>query len=312
MKVDGAVLKKLSHGELSSTIEKLQYVGKLSAEQIWDAIKDDIETLSVKCDTAIRRSGKVTWKRDVEVVASLPVRWFLSGGFKVTVGLFNGPSRRGTLSEDKKLRRALSRDMIELRFPVEKSALQNVDYFVVELRHPQYPSAMTFASASPYVDMTPAKMIGLSLPGKFAADRLCEDLSLYEARICGKEFRRAFAGSGAVALGSNVSDSKWEMEFSKVFKNIKKVGIGENPVGVKYVKAVEIKDGDLIVKYENNGEQPIKPKVSVFLLSKYGSIISRVDDVWRFKNIAPGGNDKSTTFKLPAFEGVKYIDVETE
>lgn len=312
VKVDGAALKKLSHSELSSTIERLQYVGKLSAEQIWDAIKDDIETLSLKCDTAIRRSGTVTWKRDMEVVACIPVRWFLSGGFKVTVGLLNGQSRRVTLTEDKKLRRALSRDMIELRFPVEKAALQNVDSFVIEFRHPQYPSSMTFASASSYVDTAPAKAIGLSLPGKFASDRLCEDLSLYEVRICGKEFRRTFVGSGAVAFGSNVSDSEWEMEFSKVFTNIKKVGIGESPVDVKYVKAVEIKDGDLIIKYENNGDQPIKPKVSVFLLSKYGSIVSRVDDIWRLKKIAPGVNDKSATFTVPAFEGVKYIDVEAE
>ena len=115
-----------------------------------------------------------------------------------------------------------------------------------------------------------------------------------------------------MAFGSNVSDSKWEMKFSKVFTNIKKVGIGESPVDVKYVKAVEIKDGDLIIKYENNGDQPIKPKVSVFLLSKYGSIVSRVDDIWRLKKIAPGVNDKSATFTVPAFEGVKYIDVEAE
>ena len=312
VKVDGATLKKLAHGELSSTIEKLQYVGKLSAEQIWNAIKDDIETLSLKCDTSIRRSGKVTWKRDMELVARIPVRWFLSGGFKVTVGLLDGASRRATLAEDKKLRRAISSDMIELRFPVEKSALQNVDSFVLEFRHPQYPSAMTFASASPYVDTSPAKMIGLSLPGKFAADRLCEDLSLYEVRICGKEFRRVFDGSGAVAFGGNVQDSEWAAEFSKVFKNLKEMKDGVNLIGMGYVKAVEIEKGNLVMRYENEGEQPIKPKVSVFLLNKYGSIISRFDDVWRFKKIAPGDKGKSAAFKLPFDEAVKYFDVEVE
>ena len=102
------------------------------------------------------------------------------------------------------------------------------------------------------------------------------------------------------------------MKDGHLFKNIKKVGIGENPIDVKYVKAVEINDGDLTITYENKGEQPVKPKVSVFLLSKYGSIVSRFDDVWRFKKIAPGGNDKSSAFKLPAVEGVMYIDVEIE
>ena len=150
------------------------------------------------------------------------------------------------------------------------------------------------------------------MPGKFATDRLGEDLSLYEIKICGKEFRRTFSGSGAAAFGTNVLDSDWESEFSKVFRNLKTMKDGSNLMGIGYVKAVEIEEGNLVVKYENGGEQPIKPKVSVFLLSKYGSIISRFDDVWRFKKIAPGGNDKSAAFKLPAAEGVRYIDVEAE
>ena len=310
--VDGPDLKRLAHGELSSTIEKLQFVGKLSAEQILDAVRDDVDMLSLKCDTSIRRSGKVAWRRGVELAARIPVRWFLSGSFKVTIGLMDGKTRRETLMEDRKLRRAFGSDIIEVRFPVEKSALQNVDSFVLEFRHPQYPSAMTFASASPYIDSAPAKMIGLSLPGKFAADRLCEDLSLYEIKICGKKFRRTFGGSGSAAFGANESDSEWEVEFSKVFKNLKKVKDGENLIGIGYVKAVEIGKGNLVIKYENGGEQPIKPKVSVFLLSKYGSIVSRFDDVWRFKKIAPGSNDKSPAFKLPAVDGVRYIDVEAE
>ena len=155
-------------------------------------------------------------------------------------------------------------------------------------------------------------MIGLSLPGKFAADRLCEDLSLYELRICGKVFRRVFDGSGAVAFGGNVQDSEWAAEFSKVFKNLKKLKDGVNPIDIGYVKAVENEKGNLVIRYENEGEQPIKPKVSVFLLNKYGSIISRFDDVWRFKKIAPGGKGESATFKLPAVNGVLYIDVEIE
>ncbi len=310
--VDGTDVKKMAQGELSSTIEKLQYVGKLSAEQIWNAVRDDVETLSLKYETTIRRTGTVSWTRDLELVARIPVRWFLSGGFKVTVGLLSGPSRRATLVENKKLRRAHSSDMIELRFPVEKSALLNVDSFVLEFRHPQYPSAMTFASASPYVDTTPAKVIGLTLPGKFAADRQCDDLSLYEVRVCGKEFRRAFGGSGAVVFSSDVSDSEWEKEFSKVFKNLKKAKEGMNPFDVGYVKAVEIKDGDLVIQYENGGMLPIKPKVSVFLLNKYGSIISRFDDFWRFNAILPGNKGKSDAFELPSVEGVRYIDVEAD
>ncbi len=310
--VEEVALKRLAHGGLSSTIEKLQFVGKLSTEQILDAIRDDIEFLSLKCDTAIRRSGKVVWKRDNELVARIPVRWFLSGTFKVTIGLMTGQTRQVTLIEDKKLRRALSCDIIELRFPVEKSVLRNVDSFVLELRHPQYPSAMTFASASPYTDTEPAKMIGLALPGKFSSDRLCDDLSLYEIKICGKGFRRLWGKSGHAMFGCNVSDSEWETGFSKVFRNLKKVKDGTNSIDIGYVKALKIEKNNVVIKYKNDSEQPIKPKVSVFFLSRYGSIMARFDDVWRFKKIVVGGNGESAVFKLPFDEGVKYIDVEVE
>ena len=75
---------------------------------------------------------------------------------------------------------------------------------------------------------------------------------------------------------------------------------------------MEIKDGDLVIQYENGGVLPIKPRVSVFLLNKYGSIISRFDDSWLVKAILPGGKDKSEAFKLPPVEGVRYIDVEAD
>jgi hypothetical protein len=316
--VNEMALKRMAHGDLSSTIEKLQFVGKLSAEQILDAIRDDVEKLSLGSDTSIRMPGKMTWtqgrilERGTELVARIPVRWFLSGAFKVTIGLMAGQTRRATLTEERKLRRAFSGDIIEFRFPVEKAALQNVDSFVLELRHPQYPSAMTFASASPYTDTVPAKMIGLALPGKFSADRLCDDLYLYEIKTCGKGFRRIWDKSETARFGGNVPDAEWEARFSKVFKNLKTVKDGTNPVDIGYVKALEIEKSNVVIRYENVSDQAIKPKVSVFFLNRYGSIVARFDDVWRLKKIAAGEKGESAVFKLPFDEGVKYFDVEIE
>ena len=310
--VEELALKRLAYGGLSSTIEKLQFVGKLSAQQIWDAIKDDVEMLSLKCDTSIRRSGKVAWKRDKELVARIPVRWFLSGGFRVTVGLMCGASRKVALNEDKKLRRAFSSDIIELRFPVEKSELEETDSFALEFRHPQYPSRMVFASASPYGDAEPAKVVGLSLPGKFAADRLCEDLSLYEVKICGVDFSRVFEKSGTVTFRSNTDAEEWATGFSKVFRHLAKAQKGVNPIGRGYVNVVEIGEAGVTVKYENGGDNPVKPNISVYLLNRYGAIISRFDDVWRFKKIAVGDKAESKMFKCNMLRNVKYIDLELE
>ena len=310
--VEEVALKRLAHGGLSSTIEKLQFVGKLSAQQIWDAIKDDVELLSLKCDTSIRRSGRVAWKRDRELVARIPVRWFLSGGFKVTVGFLCGESRTATLIEDKKLRRAFSSDIIELRFPVEKSEMEKADSFALEFRHPQYPSRMVFASASPYVDAELAKVVGLSLPGKFAADRLCDDLSLYEVKICGVDFRRVFEKSGKVTFSDNADAGGWTAGFSKVFRHLAKAQKGVNPIGRGYVNAVEIGEAGVTVKYENGGDNPVKPNVSVYLLNRYGAIVARFDDAWRFKKIAVGDKAESKTFKCNKLGNVEYIDVELE
>ena len=310
--VEEVALKRLAHGGLSSTIEKLQFVGKLSAQQIWDAIKDDVEMLSLKCDTSIRRSGKVAWKRNRELVARIPVRWFLSGGFKVTVGLLCGASQKATLIEDKKLRRAFSSDIIELRFPVEKSELEKADSFALEFRHPQYPSRMVFASASPYGEKKKKKVVGLSLPGKFAADRLCEDLSLYEVKVCGVDFSRVFEKSGKVTFCSNANAEGWSVGFSKVFRHLAKVQKGVNPIGREYVIAVEIGQDGVTIKYENTGDAPVKPNVSVYLLNRYGAIVARLDDVWRFKKIAVGDKAESKTFKCNMLENVEYIDVELE
>ena len=310
--VEEVALKRLAQGGFSSTIEKLQFVGKLSAQQIWDAIKDDVEMLSLKCDTSIRRSGKVAWKRDKELVARIPVRWFLSGGFKVTVGFLCGESRTATLIEDKKLRRAFSSDIVELRFPVKKSELENADSFALEFRHPQYPSRMVFASASPYDDAEPARVVGLTLPGKFAADRLYEDLSLYEVRICGVDFRRVFEKSGKVTFRGNMDAEGWASGFAKVFRHLAKAQKGINSIGRGYVNAVEIGEDGVTVKYENGGDNPVKPNVSVYLLNRYGAIIARFDDVWRFKKIAVGDKAESKMFKCDMLDNIEYIDVELE
>ena len=87
---------------------------------------------------------------------------------------------------------------------------------------------------------------------------------------------------------------------------------GVNPIGRGYVTAVEIGQDGVTVKYENGGDTPVKPNVSVYLLSRYGAIVARFDDAWRFKKIAVGDKAESKTFKCNKFGNIEYIDVELE
>jgi hypothetical protein len=51
--------------------------------------------------------------------------------------------------------------------------------------------------------------------------------------------------------------------------------------------------------------------VSVFALNKFGAVVDRADDVWKFKKLKPASRDESKKFKLISPSRVKYVDVET-
>ena len=44
---------------------------------------------------------------------------------------------------------------------------------------------------------------------------------------------------------------------------------------------------------------------------KFGALVDRADDVWKFKKLKPGSRGESKKFKLVSPSRVKYVDVET-
>ena len=50
---------------------------------------------------------------------------------------------------------------------------------------------------------------------------------------------------------------------------------------------------------------------TVYALNKFGALVDRADDVWKFKKLKPGSRDESKKFKLSSPSRVKYVDVET-
>jgi hypothetical protein len=225
----------------------------------------------------------------------------------------DGKRHIATLLEDKKLRRAVAGDCVELRFPVAGEMLADVDSFVLEFRHPRYPSSMVFASRSPYLDTECARVVGgLSLAGKFAANKLCDDLALYEIAICGKVFKRDIAKNGSIGFSEAVTMENWQNEFSKVFKNLMIAKKGHNETKVSYMADVDFGNDGIVIHYENKQDHAVKPKVSVFLLNQYGAIVGRVDDTWMFKKLEVGAKAVSKKFTLPNVDKIAYIDVECE
>ena len=167
--------------------------------------------------------------------------------------------------------------------------------------------------SDPDASDVPAKAVGsLSLAGKLAADRCAEDLQVYCFSTCGKTFRRSFSGRGGCSLDENATQEVWENAFKKVFRRMTNAKNGVNMVDASPVTDVEIMSDGVVIHYENKDDKPVRPKVSVYFLNRYGSIIGRIDDIWRFKKIEPKSKAASGKFPLPAVGKPMYIDVETE
>ena len=193
--------------------------------------------------------------------------------------------------------------------------LDKTDRIGLRFGHGEYPVTLMFASRAPYLDNQKAEAPGLlhsgALSGKLSPGRLSEDLFLYEVSFCGDVYRRDMSSKELKQFAVGVPDSDWEEYFRKVFPNL--VAYAQRiEVGRAGVEAVEFADdGTFVVKYFNDSNVAVKPKVSIFALNKFGSLVGRADDVWKFKKVKPGCRDESKKFKFASPSRIKYVDVET-
>ena len=309
-KYDESRLRQLCAGELTSSIEKLYYLGRMHSAQIWELMKSDVLDIGMSTKTSIGWKGI---EKSIEV--KFPLGWLLTGGVDVSLSLYNGPDKLCTIREETSARIVDSGRTISATFLAAANNLDRTDRFELRFGHGEYPVTLVFASHAPYLDKQKAEAPGLlhsaALNGKFSPGRLNEDLFLYEVSFCGDVYRRDMSSKELKQFAEGVPDSNWEEYFRKVFPNL----VAYAPrieVGRDGVEAVDFADdGTFVVKYFNGSDVAIKPRVSVFALNKFGALVDRADDVWKFKKVKPGCRDESKKFKFASPSRIKYVDVET-
>lgn len=196
---------------------------------------------------------------------------------------------------------------VGMRFDVSRKALKGVDALRISFLHPDYPVSLTYASGSPYSGGCTASAPGLVMnDGNFNAVRLLDDLRLMVVSIRNVEYWRDVGGEGFL----READASWRDGFARIFPNLKPYAPGSYPVGKDGVDEVVVnEDGVVKIKYKNEGRQKIKPSVSVYLLNRYGAVLSRLDDKWKIKRLGPGEVMESKSYV--GDKNAVYIDIET-
>lgn len=310
--LDEARLARLCAGELTSSIEKLYYLGRMRAQDVWRYMEDDV--LKVKLDISTKVGMKGLRKK---ARAEIPVRWFLSGGFSVRLNLYSGRQKIVALTEDTHQREVVDGKLVGVYFDIAGDDLEQADSFRLVFDHKEYPVAFTFASASAYKNNERAvasgvfRMGGRMMDGKFSPSRLTEDLFLYDVAFCGKTFRwNPDSGSAGRVYSPDVSAADWKRCFATVYPNLRMFAPG-SPIGVGIVSdlAYDENGKSITVRYDNQSGKAMKPNVSLYFLNLYGAVVYRYDDAWKFKKLRP--NEKAErTFKCDGHGRPVYVDVE--
>ena len=76
--------------------------------------------------------------------------------------------------------------------------------------------------------------------------------------------------------------------FKDAFPHIQKFARGTIDVKTNGVDVVVVcEDGSVSIKYRNTTSKKIRPSVSVYLLSRYGVVLKRIDDLWKIRSLKP-------------------------
>ena len=295
-------LRRICQNETTSNIEKLAYVGKMSTPKFWEVVGSDVKTITVDARHSLSWDGVV-----VEFCAQIPLRWFLSGRLAITLELLDGDVVRHSIAEVRAKRKVSDAKQIVLQFDISKGKLEGIDAVRLVFQDSNYPLQLTFASATPYRSNAIASVAGLVVKDfDFSEDNVFKDLSLMEVTLKDALYRVNFETED-YERRVNVKD--WQSKFKTKFTNLQLLKPGVYAVNKGGVKAIECNvNGEIKIHYENTTSEKIRPAVTVYLLSKYGVIIKRVDDVWKFKRLPPNGTSESEWFRGDA--SAVYIDIE--
>lgn len=306
---DDAHLRSLCQQMLTSSVEKLYYLGRMRAADVWAVMKDDVLKVSLDMNSELSAKG------DAKVIqATLPVSWFLTGGLELNLSVFQGEVRLKEIPETINHRRANVGRTISVGFEIDKADLEKADSFRLDLKHPEYPVFFTFASATPYGDADKAGIAGKLhvFEGKLSAGNLAKDLFLYTVSFCGTSYHWD-PSSGRLAdrkYSSKADPAGWASSFMGVFENLEPIKeVYKRDKGLVKSLTYDAAKQAFTLRYENTSDKPIKPAVSLYFLNRYGSVTARFDDAWFWKSIAPGESHEQV---IPAGSHGKphYVDIE--
>ena len=296
-------LMALCGKETASNIDKLDYVGRMDAGQLWKAIGEDVEGVCVKIE------NKISWRGlGTEVLAEVPIRWLLSGELSARLELLRNDKCVSKFDECRMKRAMVGSRRIGMCFVVPREQLQGIDALRLYFHHPDYPVSLTFASGRPYLTGERASAPGLVMnDGNFNEGNLLENLRLMVASFRDVKYWRHVCGEGYLKAPE---PSSWRDGFAKTFANIQSYASGSFPVQTNGVSEVVINDeGGVRIKYKNESGKKIRPAVSVYLLNRYGAVLSRIDDQWKIQRLAPGEESESKVYE--GNRNAVYIDIET-
>jgi len=311
--MDDKRLKQLCAGEMTSSIEKLYYLGRMRSQGFWQVMKDDVLKVGLNISTKVEVKGLK--KR---VSAEIPVKWFLSGGFAVRLNLYSARNKIASVEESIQSRETCAGKMVVSYFDVSSDDLDRADSFRLLFDHNEYPVAFTFSSHSAYRDGVKAKAAGLFrvgggvMDGKFSTGKLQDDLFLCDVSFCGKVYRwDPKSGVTDRRYSPEITTANWREWYSGVFPNLTMFD-PEKPVDRGLVSSIvyDAENNSIKIGYENKTEQAIKPNVSIYFLNLYGSVINRYDDAWKFKKLKPGEKTERTV-DAGKYGRPVFVDVES-
>lgn len=301
---DEVGLKALCNKETTSNIDKLDYVGRMTAPRLWEVIGEDVERIRVETRNSISWKGLGS-----EIVAEVPVRWLLSGELSARLELLRNDECVCSYEENRQKRLLGGNRMVRMCFDVPRKSLQGVDAVRLSFLHPDYPVSLTYASGSPYQNADKASAPGLIVnDGNFNAGKTLDDLRLMIASFQGVNYCR---NSGQAGFSNKVDPRNWKDMFAKTFQNLKDYAAGTYAVDKGGVSEVSVSDdGYVKIRYRNDGKEKIRPAVSVYLLNRYGAVLSRIDDIWKIKRLGPGEESISKVFD--GNKNAAYLDIEVK
>ncbi len=298
---DEAEFLAFSKKMTTSVFEKLQHLERTDLNGCWNTIADDVNGVDVKYANSF-------WNMSERgLMIGVPLKWFMSGAIPIRVDVLEGGK---SIFECMPSRKELKSGKIVFAAPgFSNDIIGRCDALNVTFKFDESTIVLTYASGAPY------KKDGIVFADSkwFSGDNFkptdrVGDLRLMTVSVNGREY--FYQGEGR-EFSSVRSEDAWKDLFSKTFPGLRRIASGRLALNTNGVEYIEIKENnDIQVHYRNDGENTLRPAVSLYLLNEYGAVVAQLTHAVSYNGLPSGAEQDSATLK--GWEGAKYICVLTK